>query len=430
MITANGHTATRLTDLKANDLSGIDVLVVQVPSTYTSEYTTNMSNIQAAVSNGMVLMVHDRAVSSAETILPGSSGFSFTASGGTDLNIDSTQTTSEMAEGPAGRLSDTSLDGGSSSHHGYIASNLLPNGATALLDTGTATNISTFSYAYGDGAVIYSTIPLDYYLATGNTPTAFDTVYAPNIVQYAASLALEGHQTLAGTSTGETVAGTAGPNIIQAGGGNDTVYGLAGADTLNGEAGDDTLMGGTGDDILNGGDGTDTATYAHAGSAVTVSLATGTATGGDGNDTLTNIENLTGSAHADTLTGDSGANTLTGGEGSDTFAYTATSLNSGDLTTGDTDTTDAAAGDIINFTAGAEALLKSGGTLLSALGANTALGSVLDANNSIALVDAGSGNMQIHIDNDGGLAADVIIDIADTVTSATYDSTNDYITLA
>ena len=48
----------------------------------------------------------------------------------------------------------------------------------------------TFSYPYGSGAVIYSTMPLDFYLGSGTSQPQvnYRDVYAPNVVQYASEL--------------------------------------------------------------------------------------------------------------------------------------------------------------------------------------------------------------------------------------------------
>jgi Ca2+-binding RTX toxin-like protein len=93
-------------------------------------------------------------------------------------------------------------------------------------------------------------------------------------------------------------------------------------DQLYGDSNDNVLEGGIGNDSLNGGDGNDTASYAHASSAVTISLInnpnTGTqVTGGAGTDSINAIENLMGSNFNDTITGDGGANILSGLAGSD-----------------------------------------------------------------------------------------------------------------
>ena len=100
---------------------------------------------------------------------------------------------------------------------------------------------------------------------------------------------------------------------------NDTLVGDLSANTLNGGSGDDLLEGLSGADSLQGGTGNDTASYAHAGAAVSASLAdASTNTGADAaGDSYSDIENLAGSDYNDTLTGNSSANTLTGNAGND-----------------------------------------------------------------------------------------------------------------
>src|SRR5207249_212674 len=44
-------------------------------------------------------------------------------------------------------------------------------------------------YGFGSGMVIYSSIPLDYYLQGSGSIPAFADIYAPNVIAYAASLA-------------------------------------------------------------------------------------------------------------------------------------------------------------------------------------------------------------------------------------------------
>jgi len=98
----------------------------------------------------------------------------------------------------------------------------------------------------------------------------------------------------------------------------ENIVGSAFADVLTGDANANTLTGGGGGDRLEGGAGSDTASYVTAGSAVTVSLATGGGAGSDAQgDVLISIENLTGSAFNDTLVGDNNANVLAGGDGAD-----------------------------------------------------------------------------------------------------------------
>lgn len=200
-ITAAGHTAVQLFDLQSSNLSGIDVLFVQNPSStsYGPEYLSRVSSIASAVAGGMILVLHDRYVTGAASILPEGSAFAaqrdLTSPGSNDINI--LDATSPVVSGVAGVLSSTSLDGGGFSNLGYVRADTLPAGAKRILwrpDPGDAQSRNrtvTFAYAYGDGAVIYSTIPLDQFLSGfgPNPPRAnFAGIYAPNVIHYAALL--------------------------------------------------------------------------------------------------------------------------------------------------------------------------------------------------------------------------------------------------
>ncbi|HYU31529.1 MAG TPA: hypothetical protein VEW48_05160, partial [Thermoanaerobaculia bacterium] len=199
-VAAPGDTVVQLFDLQSSDLSGVNVLFVQNPSnsSYGAEYLSRLSSVQAAVAGGMILVLHDRYVTGAAgpgSILPGGSGFTgqhdLTTPGSNDINI--LDATSPVVNG----LNDTALDNGSFSSHGFINANSLPAGAKLILwrpdpaDALSHNRLVTFAYAYGNGAVIYSTIPLDQFLAGSgpNPPRAnFTGIYAPNVVHYAVLL--------------------------------------------------------------------------------------------------------------------------------------------------------------------------------------------------------------------------------------------------
>lgn len=193
-IEAAGHVAVLITDLSAAELADIDMLVVQNPDNYGygAEYLANLATIEAAVDAGMTLIIHDRHVHAAETILPGSGGFTITGGAyGNDVQfIDDAHS---VASGPGGNLDDTSLDNGNVSTHGFAIGGTLPTGADLILSTGDASQIVTFSYSHGAGSVIYSTIPLDFYLSgdtVGSGPNSLFGMaeeYATNLIDYAAT---------------------------------------------------------------------------------------------------------------------------------------------------------------------------------------------------------------------------------------------------
>lgn len=72
-IVASGNTPVDVFNLTPSELAGIDVLDVENPFNggYGSEYVAHLGDIQNAVAAGMTLVVHDRFVDGAESILPG-----------------------------------------------------------------------------------------------------------------------------------------------------------------------------------------------------------------------------------------------------------------------------------------------------------------------------------------------------------------------
>jgi hypothetical protein len=186
-ITTAGHTAVNIVDLSPAELSGIDVLMVQNPSNggYGAEYLGALTDIEAAVNAGMRLVIHDRFVTDAETILPDSAGFDIIRDFTDDANIDILDNTTLVTNGPGGTLDDSSLDGGTSSSHGFAVQGTLPAGSVFILSRTIDEEIVTFSYPFGSGSVLYSSIPLDYYLNGSGSVAAFADIYAVNVVAYA-----------------------------------------------------------------------------------------------------------------------------------------------------------------------------------------------------------------------------------------------------
>jgi hypothetical protein len=199
-ISAAGHTPVNITVPDAASLAGLKALFVTNCSNdvYAAEYTANLGAIANAVNAGMALVFHDRRVTGASGVLPGAAGITFVGDVyGAEIDFPAG---SPLLTGPGGTLNNTSLDGGNSSTHGYIEAATLPAGSTALAYEASTTRLATASYRYGAGKVVYSTIPLDYYLA-GNGPAAtaanMRDIYAPNVIAWAApsftSCAAEGY---------------------------------------------------------------------------------------------------------------------------------------------------------------------------------------------------------------------------------------------
>ncbi len=201
-IQAAGHTAVNITDPTSSQLAGVDVLYAQNPSNGSngSEYLSRRNDIFNWVAGGGTLIVHDRYVTEGGELVPSCVRFitinipifgqitipvpcNFVRNfdRGADINV---QTASTVSNGPGGVVNNATLDGGNSSNHGYVSDTI----GTVLLNNGISGQAVTFTYGHGAGNVIYSTIPLDFYLP-GNSPLNFRNIYAPNVVHYGAQLA-------------------------------------------------------------------------------------------------------------------------------------------------------------------------------------------------------------------------------------------------
>ena len=185
---AGGHTSSVLANLFAGSLTGLDVLWVLNGSNggHTGALVGN-ADVSSFVSGGGVLMYHDRFVTNANTALPGGGLIAFTRL--TNSSIDVQTVVNPLITGPGGTISNSTLDGGNSSNHGFASLGSLPAGSVAYLNNGTSGNIVDFSYDFGAGSVYYSSIPLDFYLnGGGSNGASFRNIYTPNVIAQAASL--------------------------------------------------------------------------------------------------------------------------------------------------------------------------------------------------------------------------------------------------
>ena len=192
-ITTAGHTPVNVTVPDAATLAGLDVLWVNHnyadydcgSGSPDNEWLANLAAISTAVQNGLVLVVFDRVVADAPygtvatTYVPGAASISFVDS--YMSNVDIPAGSPLLGQG----INDSTLDGGSSSAHGYGTAASLPAGATIWANDGNASNAVMFSYGMGSGSVVYSSVPMDFYMGGGN---AFADVLAPATVVLAAEL--------------------------------------------------------------------------------------------------------------------------------------------------------------------------------------------------------------------------------------------------
>ena len=200
-ISAAGHTPVYLADLTSADLNGLDVLFVTncYNLGYGAEYLSRLPAIDAAVQNGLVMMMHDRTVANISRALPGGSGIGSVYEPAKNINVY--DNTTLVTNGPGGVVDNETLDNARNSEHGYVHKHTLPANTRVILTRPAATQAVTLSYPHGKGHVIYSTIPLDYYAGIlpvcrrySSTDPVLNkclyiaNIYGPNVIAYAAEL--------------------------------------------------------------------------------------------------------------------------------------------------------------------------------------------------------------------------------------------------
>lgn len=171
-------------NVNVGNLSGIDVIVA---GSYNASFTS-------WIAGGGALIWHDWSPSRAYQ-LPGMSGA--TGAGyNTGRNIDILSATSPIVTGPFGTLTNTNMDGGYSSNHGsvrlasLVSVDPLVSELTAILSDGLSSEVTEFSYKYGNGLVIYAAMPIDAYSGSSpfNTPGTLGlSMLAKNEIAFAAN---------------------------------------------------------------------------------------------------------------------------------------------------------------------------------------------------------------------------------------------------
>jgi hypothetical protein len=255
VITELGHTAEAY---DANNLSTYDVIA------YYNYSNSNFAGFQFStavtswVNDGGVLVMYDRYVNDAglDTNLPGHDGNVVTTRSTDGNEAGAYQIVDEGASnllkyGPGGIMVDDTSDfnsdfygdhsgnnwlgefnigGGSSTNHGYMTN--LDSDVLGLSTTSNTGHYVDAVWAHGDGAVYYSTVPLDAF--TDHTFTENDAwdAYSLNSLHYATSLVFDGYSQIDGTSSADRLYGTTGDDVFWSKDGADEIWSGNGSDTF------------------------------------------------------------------------------------------------------------------------------------------------------------------------------------------------------
>jgi hypothetical protein len=194
-----GFLPLHVTNITTFDLNSASMLFINEVDngTVSTALRARLPAIQTWVNGGGKLIVHDRATGNLNPnpFLLGTTGITSTRFTTSDLNVIPPGD-NLVINGPFGVINNTTLDGGSSSAHGYISRAQLPADTVAILSTEQGpTNVVSFMYQLGSGFVYYSSIPLDCYLTNGgcggNVISApLQNIYTPNVLAYVASVGI------------------------------------------------------------------------------------------------------------------------------------------------------------------------------------------------------------------------------------------------
>ena len=192
-----GFFPLRIGDISTQNFSGLRILCLNEYNNLglSGALLARLPDIQSWVTNGGRLIIHDRSAGnvSPNPFLLGVTGSVTVRLTTSDLDVIPPPTNLVVA-GPFGMITNTTLDGGASSAHGYVLRTNLPPASLPILSVGGFSNeVATFSYPLGLGTVYYSAIPLDCYLTNAGCganviAAALQNIYAPNVLTYAASL--------------------------------------------------------------------------------------------------------------------------------------------------------------------------------------------------------------------------------------------------
>lgn len=184
-------TPLSLPDLSKESLSHINVLFLNNCEEESRSTILNQAlpEITEWINRGGRLVFHDQFLGSSKTALPALADVSLIQDSDESTNIEIALPDTRITEGPKGVLTNESLDGPNNAVKGFAEKSTLPEKSKTILTTSNPEHVVTFSYCFGSGGVVYSTIPLDVQAEVNAQDPVLKNikeVYAPNVVSYGA----------------------------------------------------------------------------------------------------------------------------------------------------------------------------------------------------------------------------------------------------
>ena len=190
-----GYTPVSLETLANSELRDMDAVVIfnQSETGYGNELLNAGSRLANYVFNGGVLIIHDNFVDTAEQLLPGLIGENIVRSRLSPTDINFVNDTGAIAHGTGAFIDDSSLDS-PYSLPGFAFDSSLNSDVVRVQTSADGSQVLSFAYAYGAGAVYFSSIPLEGYLSSfGDTDLGQAMqAYAANVISWA----VNGHDLL------------------------------------------------------------------------------------------------------------------------------------------------------------------------------------------------------------------------------------------
>jgi hypothetical protein len=172
---------TGANELTAANLNTLNALIIALGNgSRTGTLMNNIQNVFNWVQAGGDLIIHDSNPSANRTqdIVPGLNvaadgsdlnqhffGLNHSPYGGSNTMDVFPGATSPILNGPFGTVNNATMDGGNHSNHGFITADKLPAGVNKVMTwaNNNTTRAAVISYGFGQGSVIYTTLPAEHY---------------------------------------------------------------------------------------------------------------------------------------------------------------------------------------------------------------------------------------------------------------------------